>query len=112
VLRTEATSGKGVPELVAAVLAFRTRLADRQGERRRARAEFRLRETLGHRFFAHVEAHVLGAGELDRYLDRVARREIDPYSAADEILGRALGQGFAAGAGPAAPSGAGGAGSA
>lgn len=112
VLRTEATSGKGVPELVAAVMAFREQVTDRQGERRRARAEFRLRETLGHRFFAHVEAHVLSPGELDRYLDRVARREIDPYSAADEILGRALGGRPAPGAGPAAAGPAGGAGSA
>ena len=45
--RTEATTGQGVPELWATIEAFRAHTAAAQGSRRRARAEFRLRELLG-----------------------------------------------------------------
>ena len=33
---------------------------------------------------------MLGPGEFDAMLDRIARREVDPYTAADEIVARAL----------------------
>jgi LAO/AO transport system kinase len=90
VLRTEATTGTGIAELLATIQQFRQHTADAQGGRRRVRAEFRLRELLGHRFLSHLEAHVLAAGELDATLDRIAARELDPYTAADAILRRAL----------------------
>ena len=61
-----------------------------EGSRRRARAEWRLRELLARRLLRHVEHRVLGAGELDRVLDRIAVREEDPYSVVDDILGRTL----------------------
>ena len=44
-----------------------------QGSRRRARAEFRVRELLSQRFMQHVERRVLAAGEFDGMLDRIAR---------------------------------------
>jgi len=93
IVRTEATTGRGVAELLATVDRFRAHTAASHGSRRRARAEFRLRELLGDRFLRHVEEHVLGPGEMDRTLDRMAAREIDPYTAADGILGRALQRG-------------------
>ncbi|HXH08005.1 MAG TPA: methylmalonyl Co-A mutase-associated GTPase MeaB [Vicinamibacterales bacterium] len=89
VLRTEATTGRGVPEVVEAIDRFRQRSAAVAGARRQARAGVRLRELLGHRFFAHVE-RVLGREELDRLAERIAAREIDPYSAAEAVLARAL----------------------
>jgi LAO/AO transport system kinase len=92
ILKTEATTGRGVPELVQTIEKFRQHTADTQGSRRRARAEWRLRELLGHRFLQHVESSVLKAGEFDALLDRIAARETDPYSAVDEILRRALAQ--------------------
>ena len=90
VVKTEATTGKGVADLLAAVTRFRAHTADSRGERRRARAEYRLRELLAQRFVAHVEQHVLAAGELDRLLARISARELDPYTALDEIMTRAL----------------------
>ena len=45
---------------------------------------------LAHRFMQHVSEHVLAAGEFERLLDRIAARETDPYSVADDIVGRAL----------------------
>ena len=91
IVKTEATTGKGLPDLMAAIEKFRAHTAATLGERRRARAEFRVRELMAHRFVQHVEQRVLGAGEFDRMLDRIAARETDPYSVVDEIFGRALG---------------------
>ena len=90
VLRTVATTGAGVPELVAMIDRFRAQTAATLGERRRARAEWRLREVLGRTFMHHLDAHVLAPGEFDRILDRIAAREVDPYRAADDVLARAL----------------------
>ena len=102
ILKTEATSGAGVPELLQAIDRFREqsthsitttgRSSGPPGTRRRARAEWRLRELLALRFVQHVERRVLAAGELDQVLDRIAARDVDPYSAVDAILARALGE--------------------
>ena len=91
IVKTEATTGRGVRELLQTIERFREHTADARGARRRVRAEFRLRELLGYRFMRHVERSVLPDGGLDDYLDRIARRELDPYTAADEIMRRALG---------------------
>ena len=90
ILKTEATTGRGVVELLDTIERFRAHAAASQGSRRRARAEWRVRELLGQRFLQHVERHVLAAGELEQTLDSIARREIDPYTAVDEILRRAV----------------------
>ena len=90
IVKTEATTGRGVPELREAIERFRTHTASAQGARRRARAEYRLRELLAHRFVQHVERVVLRRGEFDGILDRIAAREVDPYTAVDEIMKRAL----------------------
>ena len=78
IMKTEATTGRGVSELIATIDTFRRHTAAEQGNRRRARAEWRLRELLGHRFIKHVEQHVLQAGEFDELLTRIAARETDP----------------------------------
>jgi len=92
IVKTEATTGKGVPELLGAIERFRTHTASSLGERRRARAEFRVRELLAHRFVQHVEEKVLAAGEFDRLMDQIASRETDPYSVVDGIVARGLRQ--------------------
>jgi LAO/AO transport system kinase len=91
VLRTEATTGKGVPELLEMIDRFRTHSTQTQADRRRTRAEFRLRELLSDRFLRHLESRVLPKGLLDDYALRIANRELDPYTATDEIMSRALG---------------------
>ena len=90
VIKTVATTGAGVPELLEAIERFRAHTAASQGSRRRARAEWRMRELIGQRFLSHVEEHVLRAGEFDEILDRIAARQTDPYSAVDEIFQRAI----------------------
>jgi LAO/AO transport system ATPase/methylmalonyl-CoA epimerase len=90
ILKTEATSGKGVAELLEAIDRFRAQSESSQGTRRRARAEWRLRELIAQRFVQHVERRVLQAGEFDQVLDQIAARAVDPYSAVDGILRRAV----------------------
>ncbi len=91
ILKTEATTGRGLPELLDTIERFREHMREAQGARRRARAEFRLRELLGRRFMQHVEERVLEPGEFDALLDRIAARETDPYTATADLLRRALG---------------------
>ena len=93
IVRTEAVTGKGLPELLAEIEKFRIHTMAALGARRRARAEFRVRELMAHRFVQHVNEKVLAPGEFDTMLDRIARRETDPYSAVDDVFRRALTRG-------------------
>ena len=91
IVKTEATTGKGLSELVAAIERFREHTKAEVGQRRRARAEFRLRELLGRAFMRHLEQDVLTEGEFERELARIAARETDPYAVSEAMIGRALG---------------------
>jgi LAO/AO transport system kinase len=90
IVKTEATTGKGVDQLLDAIGRFRAHTAGSQGNRRRARAEYRVRELLSHRFVAHVEEKVLRPGEFSTLVDRIAARELDPYTAVDTVFDRAM----------------------
>jgi len=111
IIKTEATTGHGVAELWATIQQFREHSEQaapvaapapvRQGpgdggnrtnraRRLKARNEFRLRDLLTHRFMEMVEHDLLGAGEFDALVARIAAREVDPYTAASDILSRAL----------------------
>ena len=91
IIKTVATSGNGVPELVAAIQAFRsTSEAPAHAEaRRRARAEHQLRGLVTRGVMDKLERTVLEPGELTAVAARVAAREIDPYTAAAGLLSRA-----------------------
>jgi LAO/AO transport system kinase len=90
IVKTQATTGQGVPELMAEIERFRAHTAATLGDRRRARAEFRVQELLAHRFVHHVHERVLEAGEFQSLLDRIASRDTDPYTAVDGIIARSL----------------------
>ena len=92
VLRTQATTGAGVAELTDAIDAFRVHGASGQVPRRRVRHAFRLRELIASQFMDYVDRRVLAPGELDALLDRMTAREVDPYTAANAILARAVGR--------------------
>jgi LAO/AO transport system kinase len=91
ILKTEATTGVGVDALWGEVGRFRAHSADRRQSRQRARQEGRLRDLLAHRFLEHVDS-TLAPGAWQGLVDRLARREIDPYSAAAEVLTCTLGR--------------------
>ncbi len=91
IVKTVATTGQGLPELVEAIAQFRTHSRGTSAARRRTRSEYRLRELVAQRFMDHLERRVLQSGELAAIVDRIAAREIDPYAAANDLLARALG---------------------
>jgi LAO/AO transport system kinase len=95
IVKTEATSGRGIPELLEAVERFRAHAGASRADRARVRADWRMRELIAQRFLQHVERVVLAPGEFDAILDRIAGRELDPYTAVDGVLARALGKGEA-----------------
>jgi LAO/AO transport system kinase len=109
IIQTVATTGQGVGELVDAIWRFRAHAertasaAPTEGgvsdagapgtqaaSRRRTRSEYRLRELVSHRFMEHLEREILASGEMTAIVDRIAARELDPYTAAASLLGRAL----------------------
>ena len=93
ILKTIATTGAGVPEVVEIIGAFRAHAARSLRDRRRSRSEYRLRELLSQRFVSHLERTVLAPGELAGMVDRIANREVDPYTAADQFIERTLAHG-------------------
>jgi LAO/AO transport system kinase len=89
IVKTIATSGQGVPELVETIWRFRDHTAASRAQRRHERSEYRLRELVAQRFMDHLEREVLEPKELGALVDRIAARDVDPYTAANELLKRA-----------------------
>jgi LAO/AO transport system kinase len=91
ILKTVATTGEGVAALMDAIRRFRAHGAPQQAARRRSRGAYRLRELVSQLFMTHLERRVLAPGELDAIVDRVDARDLDPYTAAGDLLARAIG---------------------
>jgi LAO/AO transport system kinase len=89
IVKTSATAGQGIDRLWDEIRRFRDHTATSSGARRRVRQEYRLRELLAHQFMQRVE-RALPAGEFDRIVDGVTARDVDPYTAAAEIVRRVL----------------------
>ncbi len=89
VLSAEAQNDVGVVELLETIRRHRATLeaAGALAERRRRRRREELRSLLVDEFTASVERR-LRSGELARTFDDVAEGVVDPYSAAETILGR------------------------
>jgi len=88
-VKTVATTGAGVAEMVDAIAQFRAHSAQTQASRRKTRSEYRLRELVAQRFMDRLERDVLAKGELAAIVDRIAARVLDPYTAANDLLARA-----------------------
>jgi LAO/AO transport system kinase len=90
IVRTVATRAEGIEGVRDAFAAHAAHLKssgeDRQ--RRRARAAARLRVLLESKFFDEVEADRTSPDGLEEAVERVAERQIDPYSAADRLFRR------------------------
>jgi putative protein kinase ArgK-like GTPase of G3E family len=81
----------GTEAVVAAVDAFHARAlqSGRLAEKRRAHLRHLFEETLRERVLGRVEARALSVGEREAIVDRLAARETDPFTATDEVLGKA-----------------------
>lgn len=91
ILKTVATQGQGIAELAQGIFAHRAHL-DRRGlrqmrQRERSRALFLelLQEQGTRRLLERASAN----GTLEQTIERIAKREMDPYSAVEELLAKA-----------------------
>lgn len=82
---TQATTGRGLDELVDTIERFRGHSALMES-RRRTRASAQLRSIVADRLMKEVDLRVTGV-EMEQFVDRIAARALDPYSAANAILG-------------------------
>ena len=90
IVKTVATLDQGITELMAAVEAFRTR-AEASGllkAKQRQHLQQQFEQTLQDRLMRKVRKDVLPKAEAERLVDRMSAREIDPFSAADDVLRR------------------------
>jgi len=90
IVKTVASADQGTADLVRAICAFRetaaaTGLLERK---RRAHLKQQFEEAVRSRVMSHVFGKVLPAAEAEATLDRLARRELDPFTAADAVAKR------------------------
>ncbi len=89
VVRTTATEGTGIAELVETIDRFESFLAAGElGRRRRvAHWQARLREMLREEMLRRIEQRALTEDALANYAEQVAAGERDPYSLIEELAG-------------------------
>ena len=85
IVKTEATRAIGIDELWRQISRYRGHSADQLAARRHERQRLRLRELLARQLVRRIESS-LPSGEIERMAERVAARELDPYSAVDELI--------------------------
>lgn len=93
VVKAVARDGHGVAELASRIaehLAF-LKETGRWDLRRKLDAEAKVRELVSLQAAQTVLARAAAAGDLDRLVEAVAGRQVDPYTAASEVLNKHLG---------------------
>ncbi len=86
IVKTIASEGKGVDELITAIAQHRAYLAEHpEGQQRvRVRAAIELETILRERLLNQL-LHAIGPARLDRVLSQIVAHEVDPYSAAEQL---------------------------
>ena len=90
IVKTTATLDEGVVELLAAVETFRER-AQASGalaRKRRAHLQRQLEDAVRQRVMGQVRQRVLTESETEALVERLAARQVDPFSAADDVVRR------------------------
>jgi LAO/AO transport system kinase len=95
IVKTVGTTGQGVSELVEAIAKFREHggggEAGKAGTRRqRLRDEQRLWTLVSQAFIERITHDVLAEGELAAIVERIVAKDLDPHTAAGELMARAL----------------------
>lgn len=88
VLKSVASRGEGIPELLDAVMRHERFLkeAGRGRDKRRTRSQAVFWGLLHERMAARILERVANGDGLDGLIDRIASRETDPYSAVEQVL--------------------------
>jgi len=89
ICKTVAVRGEGVADLMAAIQAHREHLQSTatQSLRERARAEDELLDILGQQLMGRLMARVQPQ-ELGQLVAQIVARELDPYTAVEQLLNR------------------------
>jgi putative protein kinase ArgK-like GTPase of G3E family len=87
VLKTEATRGIGVPELLATLDRFHGAAKPLVAERRSTRARAQLRDQVTGLFLQRLDA-LVPAADIDALAVQIALRALDPRAAAGQALAR------------------------
>ena len=90
VLKTEATRGTGVSDVLEALDQFRARAGATLDRRRGERVQHRLRELLTAAFLERAGQR-LAPGDLEQLGRQVADRKVDPYTAVAGLLDKVCG---------------------
>ncbi|MCZ6551130.1 MAG: methylmalonyl Co-A mutase-associated GTPase MeaB [candidate division NC10 bacterium] len=91
IVKTVATQGKGIAELAKGILAHQAHL-DRAGfreKRQRERSRALFLELLQEQATRRLLEGAMANGTLEQTIERIAHREVDPYSAVEELLEKA-----------------------
>jgi LAO/AO transport system kinase len=93
IVRTEAAHGRGVPELVERLEEHRAHIIaqGQLAERRRRNLRGEVLALASARMRRRLEVQLRGDAELERLLDEVVERRLDPASAAAALLERTAG---------------------
>ncbi len=87
IVRTVAIRDEGIEDLQAGVRRFLESAGEsRRAERRRDRAEARLRGILAERLLGEVLERAIPAEALRKMVEEIASRRLDPYTAAERVL--------------------------
>ena len=88
VLATTAKQSKGIEELVQAILSHQSYLSETHlfETQRRQRYEAELVEIIRKRLMSFIFDEATFKERIESLLDQISKKNIDPYSAADEIL--------------------------
>jgi len=88
VVKTVATEGKGVDLLVGEIDKFvKDKNQEFRDSRKKRLISWMLRDIIGEKIYDVVTRNVQ-ASEFDILVEKIYKRKIDPYSVADEIVGR------------------------
>jgi LAO/AO transport system kinase len=95
IVKTVSTTGQGIGDLVEAIARFRTHAGSEESgkataRRQRLRDEQRLLNLVSQAFVERLARDVLAEGELSAIVDRIVARDLDPHTAAGQLLARAL----------------------
>ena len=90
IVQTVAAEDRGVDALIAAVEAYRleAQASGRLVKRRRAHLRRQFEDALRERVGRHLLDHVLRPGEIERTVEALEARALDPSSAAAAVLRR------------------------
>jgi LAO/AO transport system kinase len=92
ILKTIASQGMGVDKLVSAVHAHRNYLAKsgRFEKQRKIKLMVRINELIEGKIKIHIQKHIIKQNEVEKIIDKVYKRELNPYRIAEKITKRIL----------------------